>query len=141
MLSGKVSVLYIEDDIEDVELLKHVLRNFESAIEIIHFSNGEAALVYLEKAKEFNNFPDVIFLDINMSRMNGKETLVCIKADKRMARLPAVILSTSTSDADKDYFGKLNIPYISKQGDIDSFERSVLSVLQPLLQLNLVKNF
>lgn len=141
MLSGKVSVLYIEDDIEDVELLKHVLRNFESAIEIIHFSNGEAALVYLEKAKEFNNFPDVIFLDINMSRMNGKETLVCIKADKRMARLPVVILSTSTSDADKDYFGKLNIPYISKQGDIDSFERSVLSVLQPLLQLNLVKNF
>lgn len=141
MLSGKVSVLYIEDDIEDVELLKHVLRNFESAIEIIHFSNGEAALVYLEKAKEFNNFPDVIFLDINMSRMNGKETLVCIKADKRMARLPVVILSTSTSDADKDYFGKLNIPYISKQGDIDSFERSVLFVLQPLLQLNLVKNF
>jgi CheY-like chemotaxis protein len=136
MLSGKTRVLYIEDDIEDVELLKHVLLECESELEITHFSNGEAALDYLEKAKEFNRFPDIIFLDINMSRMNGKETLVCIKADKRMARLPIAILSTSTSDADKDYFRKLNIPYISKQGDLDSFERSILSVLKPLLQLN-----
>lgn len=135
MRSGKASILYIEDDFEDVELLKHVLRDVTSEIEITHFTNGETALEFLEKAKELNNFPDIIFLDINMSRMNGKETLVCIKADKRMARIPIAILSTSTSESDKSFFRKLNIPYISKKGDLDKLEEEILSVLQPLLQL------
>lgn len=132
-LTDKPYVLYIEDDVEDVELLKHALEDSPFHFEIIHLSNGVEALDFLAKSKRYNRLPELIFLDVNLSKMDGKETLVCLKADYDLAKLSVVVLSTSNLDADINFFRKFHVPYIVKPGDIKRFREDLLEVLKGLL--------
>jgi CheY-like chemotaxis protein len=131
--SGKPFILYIEDDIEDVELLMHVLQHLNCDIEIVHMSDGIKALEFLEQSKQYRLMPEMILLDINMSKLNGKETFVCLQADKTFARIPVVVLSTSNLPEDINYFKKFSIPYIIKPGEINRFKEELSVVLEKLL--------
>ena len=126
-------VLYIEDDVEDVELLKYTLTETPFAFDIVHMSNGPEALDFLEHSKLYNRFPEVIFLDVNLPKMDGKEILLCLKADKDIARIPLTILSTSNHEADVRYFHDFRIPYITKPGDVNKFKDDVVEVMKGLL--------
>jgi two-component system, chemotaxis family, response regulator Rcp1 len=125
--------LYIEDDVEDVELLKHVLTDSVFDFNIIHLTTGVEALNFLQECKRYSRFPELIFLDVNLSKMNGKETLVCLKADKDIAKIPLTILSTSNLDTDISYFRKFHIPYIVKPGDVNRFKDELSEVMKGLL--------
>jgi CheY-like chemotaxis protein len=132
-LTDKPYVLYIDDDVEDVELLKHALADTQFRFEIIHLSNGADALDFLAKSKRYNRLPELIFLDVNLPKMDGRETLVCLKADYDLAKLSIVVLSTSNRDADIKFFGKFHVPYIVKPGDINKFREDLVEVLKGLL--------
>jgi len=125
--------LYIEDDCEDVDLLKHALTNTPFNFNIVHVHNGEEACNYLETAKAFGRLPELIFMDINMSKLDGKETLVCLKADRGLARIPMVVLSTSNLESDIKFFSKYHTPYIIKPGDINKYRTDLIDVLKGLL--------
>lgn len=133
MIEPKPYFLYIEDDAEDVELLKYVLAKTQFDFNIIHLTNGVEALNFLEECKQYSRLPELIFLDVNLSKMNGKETLVCLKADKDIARIPLTILSTSNLDTDISYFRKFHIPYIVKPGDVNRFKDELHEVMRGLL--------
>jgi CheY-like chemotaxis protein len=126
-------ILYIEDNAEDVEILRSALEGTLYSFNIIHISDGLKALDFLEQSKQFNRFPEIIFLDVNLSKMNGKEVVVCLKADKDIARIPLTILSASNLDADIAYFRKFQVPYIIKQGDHRRFREEVIEVMKGLL--------
>jgi len=130
--SDKQYILYIEDDSEDVELLDHVLSHTSFNINVVNISDGAKALEFLERAKAVNRLPEMILLDINMSKLNGKETFVCLQADKIFARIPIAVLTTSSLDADVNYFKKYHIPYIIKPGDINKFKEELNNVLSPI---------
>jgi CheY-like chemotaxis protein len=130
---SKPYFLYIEDDEEDVELLKYVLEGTQFDIEMIHRTNGVDALDFLEKCKLYNRLPELIFLDINLSKMDGRETLLCLKADKDIGRIPVTILSTSSLDKDVAYFRQFHVPYIVKPGDINRYKEEVIDVMKCLL--------
>jgi CheY-like chemotaxis protein len=134
--SGKSYILYVEDDIEDVELLKHVLEHTDFEIDVVHVADGEKALRLLEQVKDSKHFPEIIFLDINLPKMDGKETFVCLQADKAFARIPVVVLSTSSLPADSDYFKKFQIPYIVKPGDVNRFKENLIEVMNGILPVD-----
>ncbi len=130
----KQYLLYIEDDPEDVELLDHVLQENKLNISIIQIFNGADALDFLEKAKVMNLLPELILLDINMPKLDGKETFVCLKADKRLARIPLAVLSTSNLDIDINYFKKYHIPYIIKPGDTKKFGHEIIELIKKVIR-------
>jgi CheY-like chemotaxis protein len=129
----KPYVLYIEDDIEDVELLNFTLENSGAGFSIVHVNNGEEALRLLNDFKPFKPLPSLIMLDVNMPRLDGKETLVCLKADKDIARIPVVVLTTSNDKADVSFFKSYDIPYIVKPGDVVRFKEELFSTLEMVL--------
>jgi CheY-like chemotaxis protein len=131
--TAKPYLLYIEDDADDVELLKYTLAETRAPFEVVHISDGDIALNFLEQAKQYGRLPELIFLDVNLMNLNGKETLLCLKADKELGKIPAVILSASNHDPDINYFRNFQVPYIVKPGDVNRFKEEVTDVMKRLL--------
>jgi CheY-like chemotaxis protein len=106
-------VLLVEDDSVDAMTVKRALKDLDVKNPLIHVTNGEHALVYLNNAA--NTEPCVILLDLNMPKMNGIEFLKVAKADERLKCIPVVVLTTSRADQDKfDCFDSSVAGYIVK---------------------------
>ena len=92
--------------------------------------DGVEALAFLDKGKTNPvRGPDLILLDLNLPRMDGREVLAQIKADERLRTIPTVILTTSEAQADivKSYELQANA-YLTKPVDLDAFETLVTSI-------------
>ncbi len=89
--------MLIEDDTIEVMKLKRVITKLEMRHELIEATNGEKALEILRSDDEL---PDVIFLDLNMPRINGLEFLKILREDERLRYLPTIILTTSNNRSD-----------------------------------------
>lgn len=87
----------IDDDIDDQELFEMALSDLDDTIRCAMANNGLEGLQYLKN----NALPEIIFLDLNMPKMNGRECLTAIKADPALQHLPVVILSTSSDPVDR----------------------------------------
>lgn len=85
-------LLYVDDDVEDIELFCDAMRIVDPKATCSIAENGKFALHALKKL-----VPDYIFLDINMPVMGGVETLAAIRADKRLRTIPVCMLSTSNN--------------------------------------------
>lgn len=128
-------LLYIEDDPEDVELLSFALTEKNIPLQVVHAYDGVQALNMLNELKYYSSLPSLIVLDVNMPKMNGKETFVCLKADIDIARIPILVLSTSNDKGDISYFRRYNTPYIIKPGDGERFVDELDKEIRQLLTL------
>ncbi len=88
------SVLLVDDDADDRFLFQEAINEIDASLIYMEKQDGVEALKYL---KETEQLPDIIFLDLNMPRMNGKECLVSLKNDTRLASIPTIIYSTFKS--------------------------------------------
>src|SRR5215210_1257198 len=97
-----IEVLLIEDSPGDVRLTREALREANGAIRLHVTSDGVEAMAFLrrEGANRDAPRPDLILLDLNLPRMDGREVLARIKADGSLKTIPTVILTTSESEAD-----------------------------------------
>ena len=92
-------ILLLEDDTVDAMTVKRALKDLHILNPLVRVANGEEALVYLrDDSKEK---PCVILLDLNMPKMNGIEFLNVAKADEKLKRIPAIVLTTSKDDQDR----------------------------------------
>ena len=100
--SISVRVLLVEDNEGDVRLTREAFRDANMAIDLSVARDGVDALNYLHATGDHAQAerPDLILLDLNLPRMNGREVLAHIKADEALKSIPVVILTTSDSDAD-----------------------------------------
>jgi CheY-like chemotaxis protein len=89
--------LMIDDDVDDQELFEIALSSLDPQIICKMANNGLEGLNHLKS----NPLPDIIFLDLNMPKMNGKECLKAIKADPAFQNIPVIILSTSINPTDR----------------------------------------
>lgn len=89
----KLRILLIEDDTIEVMKLKRAISKLEMNHEIVEAKNGEEAIKLLIDNKEL---PDIIFLDLNMPKINGLEFLKILKKDKVLRFLPTIMLTTSS---------------------------------------------
>jgi len=100
-------ILLLEDDTVDAMAVKRALKDLRVSNPLVRVTNGEEALVYLrDDSKEK---PCVILLDLNMPKMNGIEFLKVAKADEKLKRIPAIVLTTSKDDQDRVGIFKLSI--------------------------------
>lgn len=130
-LGKPIDILMVEDDPEDVQLTRDALKNgkFLNALHVM--SDGEEALAYLKRQGRHADAarPDLILLDLNLPKMNGRELLQEIKKDPELKIIPVVILTTSEEDKDvlESYQLYANC-YIIKPVDLDQFVRVAKSI-------------
>jgi CheY-like chemotaxis protein len=95
-------ILLVEDDLDDVELTRRALMEHKLLLNLDVVGDGEEAMRYLRKQAPFENkkLPDLVLLDLNLPRLDGREVLAQIRADEHLRALPVVILTTSTDDED-----------------------------------------
>ncbi|MCJ7728582.1 MAG: response regulator [Sedimentisphaerales bacterium] len=117
-------IMLVEDDTVDAMTVKRALKDLKVLNPLIRTGNGEEALVYL---RDDNNVkPCVILLDLNMPKMNGIEFLRVAKADEKLRRIPAIILTTSKDDQDRIQTFQLNVAgFIVKPVDYKKFVDAV----------------
>ena len=100
-----VSVLVVEDDADDYDFLKAILKSCCEKASIQWVQDGEQAVDYLFQKGEYQDetrypAPDLVFLDIRLPKKNGLEVAKIIKEDPRLKKLPTIMLTTSSSSAD-----------------------------------------
>ena len=121
---SQVDILLVEDSPGDVRLTMEALADAKISNNITVASDGIEALAVLRKEGQFADAvrPDLILLDLNMARMDGRELLGIIKEDSDLKNIPVVVLTTSQSEADilESYDLRANC-YITKPVDLDQF--------------------
>ncbi len=126
-----IQVLLIEDDPQDVEITKEVMELSKVKININVVNNGAEALSYMRKENGYTEAirPDLILLDLNMPKMNGKEFLDEIKKDDDFKMIPVVVLTTSKADEDIIKSYKLGAScYVTKPVGLEQFQKVVQAV-------------
>ena len=126
-----VVILMVEDNPTDVLIAKEGLLSAKMLSTVHVADDGMYAMDFLHRKGKYANAPrpDLILLDLNMPRMNGREVLAEIKADENLKNIPVVILTTSKAEEDisKAYALHANC-YISKPVDFDEFARVVQTI-------------
>lgn len=124
-------ILAVDDDQDDLELFCEAVKEAHSTVNLITACNGEEAINFLQK--KAIAFPDFIFLDINMPRLDGRECLRAIRADKNTKHLEVIMYSTSLSENDRQLFKELNARFMTKSSsytELLSGLRSIFNQLQ-----------
>ena len=133
-----VEILLVEDSPGDVRLTREALREGKIRNNLSHVPDGVEAMAFLRHEGQYADVPkpDIVLLDLNMPRKDGREVLAEMKADARLKRIPVVVLTTSEAEQDilKTYDLHANC-YITKPVDLDQFISIVRSVENFWLQL------
>ena len=126
-----IHVLLVEDSAGDVRLTQEAFRDANPSIHLHVATDGVEAMAFLRFEKPHGDAPrpDLILLDLNLPRMDGREVLAQIKADSNLKTIPTVILTTSDSEADivKSYQLAANC-YLTKPVQLPAFESLVKSI-------------
>jgi chemotaxis family two-component system response regulator Rcp1 len=126
-----IQVLLVEDSPGDVRLTQEAFRDANKAIQLHVVVDGVEAMAFLrhEGVHVHAPRPDLILLDLNLPKMDGREVLAHIKEDESLKLIPTVILTTSDAEADivKSYQLQANC-YLNKPVQLDAFENLVKSV-------------
>ena len=126
-----IEVLLVEDSPGDVRLTQEAFRDTNSAIHLHVATDGVEAMAMLTQRGIHAKAPrpDLILLDLNLPRMDGREVLAQIKEHESLKTIPTVILTPSEAEADivKSYQLQANC-YLSKPVELDAFENLVKSI-------------
>ena len=124
-------VLLVEDSPGDVRLTREAFRDANQSIHLHVACDGVEAMAFLRHEGTYANTPrpDIILLDLNLPKMDGREVLAHIKEDDSLKTIPTVILTTSDAEIDivKSYQLQANC-YLSKPVELDAFEGLVKSI-------------
>ncbi len=122
--SQPFDILLVEDEPADAHLVRSALKENKVLCNMSVVQDGVEALAYLRREGQYHDavFPDLILLDLNMPRMNGREFLAVVKADEELKTIPVVVLTTSDVERDVVASYKLGAAgYITKPVDMDQF--------------------
>ena len=128
---SSIDVLLVEDNRGDVRLTQEAFRDANASIRLHVASDGVEAMLFLNQEGVHADAPrpDLILLDLNLPRMDGREVLVKIKSDDGLKSIPTVILTTSVAGRDivESYRLHANC-YLSKPVQLEAFEELVRSI-------------
>jgi CheY-like chemotaxis protein len=119
-----VEVLLVEDDAGDVLMTREAFEDHKVSNHLTVVSDGAEALAYLRREGVYANAvrPDLILLDLNLPRRDGREVLEEVKQDEELGQIPVVVLTTSSADEDilRSYQLHANA-YVTKPVDFERF--------------------
>jgi CheY-like chemotaxis protein len=123
---GKIRILLIEDDADDVELLKDALEQNSIDCRIDVVTEGDKALPYLES----NDLPDIIVMDFNLPKLHGREILSLIRSSETLSGIPLMVLTTSASQDDMRYAFSMGADkFVTKPNTIQGFNTTVQAII------------
>nr|WKN38949.1 response regulator [Tunicatimonas sp. TK19036] len=127
----EIDVLLVEDSEADAVMVEESLQDSKLKVNLQIVQDGIEALEYLNKRGRYEGVgtPDIIILDLNLPRKDGREVLEEIKEDKQLRFIPVVVLTTSSDEADiyRSYNLHANC-YITKPLDFEQFAKIVASI-------------
>lgn len=126
-----VEILLIEDSAADAELTLEAMRTAKVRNELHLVSDGEEAMAFLRRVGKWRDAPrpDLILLDLNLPRKDGREVLAEVKSDAHLQMIPVVVLTTSAAEADilRTYEVHANA-YVTKPVDFAALQTVVSSI-------------
>ena len=126
-----IDILLVEDSETDAELTLQALKQGKLENTVHHVKDGVEAMQFLRKEGDFAGAkrPDLILLDLNMPRLDGREVLKQIREDESLKVIPVVVLTTSSHDKDiLETYGLTANSYIVKPVDLNSFFEVVRAI-------------
>ena len=125
-----INVLLVEDDPGDVLMTREAFEEYlHNRLDVV--SDGSEALAYLRREGEYADAPrpDLILLDLNLPRRDGREVLAEVKADDSLRHIPVIVLTTSRADEDvlRSYQLHANA-YVTKPVDFDGFIEAIRQI-------------
>ena len=129
--SRPVEVLLVEDNPGDIRLTQEAFKEGRVYVNLTVANDGVEAMEILKNEGPFSakRRPDLILLDLNLPRKNGREVLVEIKADEKLRRIPVIVMTTSKAEQDIHRAYNLNANcYITKPVELDEFLNVVRSI-------------
>lgn len=126
-----IDILLVEDSAGDARLAIEALKDSKIKNDIYHVQDGIEAMNFLKREEGYEESPrpDLILLDLNLPRMDGREVLAEIKKHEDLKRIPVVVLTTSSDEA--DIFRSYNLHancYVTKPIDLTQFIKVVKSI-------------
>jgi chemotaxis family two-component system response regulator Rcp1 len=130
-IGAPIEILLVEDNPGDVQLTIEAFREGKSNNNLNVVKDGEEALAFLHREGKYADAPrpDLILLDLNLPKKDGREVLAEIKADENLRRIPIVVLTTSQTEEDVFRTHDLHANfYIAKPVDMEQFIKMVRSI-------------
>ncbi len=134
-------ILLVEDNEGDILLTTDALKDRKFINNISVVKNGKQAIDFVFQQGEYANveLPDLILLDVNLPLKNGHEVLQVIKSNKKTRKIPVIMLTTSSSERDKDlsYRNQANC-YITKPVEMDEFIEAISTIEEIWIQVAII---
>jgi CheY-like chemotaxis protein len=131
MIGELIEILLVEDNPGDARLAREALKESKIRNNLHHVTDGVEAMAFIRKEGQYVDVPtpDLILLDLNLPRKDGREVLAEIKATEKLKRIPVVILTVSKAEEDiiRTYDLHANC-YVTKPLDLNQFIKVVRSV-------------
>ena len=126
-----LQVLVVEDDLGDVALVESAFAEHSVGSQLHHVADGGEALAFLRRQPPYADAPrpDLIMLDLNMPRVDGRQALTAIKADDDLKSIPTIVFTTSAAadDVAASYTAHANA-YVTKPINLDDYDRVVMQI-------------
>jgi CheY-like chemotaxis protein len=130
MAKNELSILLVDDDMDDTVIFEETLKSINTNIHFQSAQDGKAALDFLGKTSEF---PDVIFLDLNMPRLDGKECLKILKADNRWRAIPVIMYTTSSHSKDiEETMMSGALGFVTKPTSLDALKIIISAIVKSM---------
>ena len=124
------SILWADDDLDDIAIMRDVMLGIDNNHEIIEVDNGRKVLDYLQEAKLHNQFPCLIVLDMNMPILSGRDTLTLLKNNPDYKDIPVVVFTTSNSNLDRIFCNRYGVEMITKPVTYSTLKDTIQQLLR-----------
>lgn len=115
MIEEAITILYIDDDLDDLMIFGESIRNLYPGVTVLKAQSGEEGINLLRSLEqESKPYPSLIVLDMNMPKMDGRQTLLQIRSKAKWEDIPIVIFTTSSNIADVQFCKNFGIECITK---------------------------
>jgi two-component system, chemotaxis family, response regulator Rcp1 len=125
------TIFLVEDNKADIRLIQEALKDSPVPYQIISVRDGMDAMAYLQQQGEYVDatLPDLILLDLNLPKKDGREVLAEIKSDPKLKRIPVVVLTTSRNEDDIHHSYDLHVNcYITKSRNLSELFKIVKGI-------------
>jgi chemotaxis family two-component system response regulator Rcp1 len=126
-----IIIFLVEDNQADIRLIQEAMKNSSLPHQLVTVRDGVAAMSYLRQEGEYANTlrPDLILLDLNLPRKDGREVLVEIKTDPRLKHIPVIVLTTSKHEDDVFHSHDMHVNcYITKSRNLSELFQIVKKI-------------